>query len=693
MQTAPYNQPAMANWSVTFFTRLHRYQSLFRRRWWVLLLAIAVAFGIQAVRVYLAPPSYQSSGRMWVQGKMQLPEGSLYSEEWSNFIGTQIELMKSPDVQSRARDRVQALQPELKPAPVQLEAMQAPRASIFILTARGTEAAYTQAYLDAVMQSYIEMRRGKRSESSEATLMALTQELQRTEKDLQDGEDGLLEFQKENNVVLLQEQGNSAATYLATLNSKLASLKTESELLNLLSLDQNLERQQKKSGEPSVPGGDPLMSGPGPELEYLKERQQIQIMRADLAEKSMIFKPRHPKIIEMKEEIARRERLLDIYKQQSQEQLESRRASVKIEIQNLENTIKEWEPRALDLGRRLAEYRRMQGKVARAQSTYEMLRERVKSVDMSKSLDQDVVSILDKASPSISIKLGVAKQLVMGGIGGLFLGLLVLFLLDRIDDRVNSFTELRDHFEESVLGQIPMDRPDVSTGRVPLLKEDDPRQMYAEAFRNIRSSLLYLEVDGPRPKTLLVTSAVPNEGKSTVAANLAVTLAFAGSRTLLVDCDLRRGLVAQQFGLHASHGLADVLQQKMPWTQALVPSGYPNLTLLPRGKAPSQPGELLLSSRTELFLKEIYDQYDYIIFDSAPVLATDDTTSLAPKIEGTLFVMRASYTSARLTRNALDLLYQRQVGVLGMIFNAVNTSLPEYYYYQYREYYSPTAAG
>src|SRR6266487_3042239 len=123
-----------------------------------------------------------------------------------------------------------------------------------------------------------------------------------------------------------------------------------------------------------------------------------------------------------------------------------------------------------------------------------------------------------------------------------------------------------------------------------------------------------------------------------------------------------------------------------------MPTAYLSLFLVTRGKTLPQPSEHLLRDSTDQFLKEIYHQFDYIIIDSSPVLAADDTTSLAPKIDATLLVVRLSYTSAWLTKKALELLYNRQVNVPGVILNFVDTSLPEYYYYQYSEYYNPVAA-
>src|SRR5438105_15304804 len=124
-----------------------------------------------------------------------------------------------------------------------------------------------------------------------------------------------------------------------------------------------------------------------------------------------------------------------------------------------------------------------------------------------------------------------------------------------------------------------------------------------------------------------------------------------------------------------------------------MPTTYPSLFLLTRGKTLPQPSEHLLRDSTDQFLKDIYHHYDYIIIDSSPVLAADDTSRLAPKIDATLLVVRLFHTSARLTKKALELLYSRQVNVPGIILNFVDTSLPEYYYYQYSEYYNPPVAA
>lgn len=284
-------------------------------------------------------------------------------------------------------------------------------------------------------------------------------------------------------------------------------------------------------------------------------------------------------------------------------------------------------------------------------------------------------------------KRGVIRHLLMGTIGGLLLGLGILFLLDRADDRLASSSEMIEQFAEPILGQIP-DVADTRTDAgLPLLQEEDDRYMFAEAFRSLRSSLIFMP-NQTELKTLIVTSAIPNEGKSTVASNLALTMSAAGARVLLVDADLRRGDIAALFDIDGRQGLSNVLRGEVTWQSSVQEVRSGKLSVMPRGPVTNQSGELLLRPIVQKLLDEWKTKFDLVIFNTAPILATDDTPTLAPNFDGTLMVIRASFTSARLTRNALNALYQRQVNVLGLIMNCVDTDLPDYYYYRYPKYYA-----
>ena len=646
--------------------------------------------------IYQAPNAFLSSSKMMVAGKLNLAQNAVYSEDTNNFYGTQIQLMLSDDVRTGAEALVRATHPELPPVKVTLSVTQRPRTSIFELEAVSTASDYTQAYLNAVMRKYLDVKKSMRADQGSHVSTAITEQLIQIEKDLRNGEDEMLEFQKEHNIGFIQEEGNSAAAYLVKLNQEYARLKTEFDLLSLLDLDQNLDRQQaaprpSETVTASQPDEGMPFADVGPEGDYLKAKQAVQLLKAERETLSKDLRPKHPKIIRLNDEIDKQEKLIALYRQDAVEKLETRRKSIGKQMENLQSNIKEWEKKALDLSQQLAQFNRLKGKVERQKTLYDRLTNNLKDVDVSQVVDGgDQVGIMESATTPVSVRPGLVRSLLVGLGFGAFAGLVILILLDRIDDRMASFTEFQHYFTENILGQIPKEK---SKGTLNLLQADDARHVFAESYRNVRSSIFFMPYEGPRPKTLLVTSAVPNEGKSTVSANLAITMALSGAKTLLIDGDLRRGALREMFDIHSKIGFSEILKQEVNWREVVVPTSLPSLFVLPRGNTLSQPSEHLLRESTDAFLKDIYNHYDYIIIDSSPVLAADDATSLAPKIDATLFVVRLSYTSARLTKKALELLYHRQVNVPGIILNYVDTSLPEYYYYQYAEYYNTPAAA
>jgi capsular exopolysaccharide synthesis family protein len=630
---------------------------------------------------------------MMVGGQIAMPEGAVYREELNNFYGTQSELMQSSKVKQRAAARVETLRPELQACGVTLSVSQQQGTSFFILQAIGDKGDYIQAYLDACMDEYMSFRRDLQSETHDTALTSITDEVLKLRKAVESGLGQMLDFQKNNDLVFLDEEGNSAGRYLIELNQKLAIKKSEFQLLSQLTLDQTLER--KAQGTP--PTADPATSlqdqpppPAGAEADYVRAKQQVQIIAAERTRRSQFLRPKHPIIRELDARIAQQEKLIEVNAKLSLAQIESRKESMRVEIENLENSIKEQRKRALELQVKIAEYENLKTSVERDKALAEKLVSGIQGIVMGPRLHSDVVQVMEHASTPIATKLGLGKDLAVGGVAGLVFGLGLLFLSMILDDRIVSADELQERFSEELLGQIPKE---TVKGRLNVLALGDKQHVFAESYRNLRSTLHFMSFEDVRPKTFLVTSAVPGEGKSTVAANLAITIAAGGAKTLLVDGDLRKGVAHEYFSVEASPGLSSVLAEQIPWKSAVCATELENLAVLPRGKVISGTSEHFLSQHTDVFLREIYEQYDCIIVDSAPVLANDDTASLAPKIDATLFVVRAGVSSSRLTRSALEALRRRQVNILGLVLNAADGKSAEYYYYhKYGEYYAQTAS-
>jgi len=689
MSEAEHQPPSRSARSAHFFNYLHRYRLLLRKRWWVLLLTLVLGMAVQAFLIWTTAPTYISQGRMIMNLKITSATGTGtgtgFSEEFSNFLGTQQQLMRSARVRERASERVRALKPELPPVPVELATSVSPKTTIFNLQAIGGDPEYTRAYLDAAMEEYLALKTEMRASTSDTTLARIMEQLQALEQDLRKYEDEEMAFKATNNVVFISEQVTSIATYLVHKTRQLDSARSEYQLQTMLSLEQNLEGGAISEGDATNPGRTPLIVL---QDDYRRDQQQLQMRRAELQEWSAILRPKHPRIIALNEEIARRERLLLIVKDLGRDQLARARDALSLQITNLERDIKELDIRSLDLSTKLAQYERIQVNKKNIQSLHDNLQRAVQSLGVEKEVSPDTVTILDRATPALPARGSIVKLLIRAAALGLAAGLFLLFVIDRLDDRPTSFTDLQDTFDELVLGQIPLETGKAARKGVSLLRADDDRHAFLEAYRNLRSSLLYMATEGKRPRVMLVTSGIPGDGKSMTTANLAITMALGGSRVLLVDADLRKGLLHRRFGLEATEGFTEVITGRTTWEKVILPTSTANLTLLPRGDTCRNPGELFLKTSTHDLIKQLSGQYDYVIFDTAPVMAADDVTSLAPHVEGVLFVIRANYTSGRVARAALELLYQREVGVLGLVFNGVQTSTGDYYYYRYKDYYA-----
>jgi len=534
--------------------------------------------------------------------------------------------------------------------------------------------------------------------------------------ELRKGKEALVNYESSNSVVFLQDRGNSAGNYLSSLTQQLADLKSELQLLNMLTLDQNVERQQSlfrqsltqspssllktaKAGTgssdtsaPSAPTDDTSSSDQsnvnlvGSESEYLKAKQQILLLKAQRDELGEFLRPKHPKIIALGEDIANKEKLLAIFRQQTQEQLEDRKHTLELQIQNCEGEIKVWEVKSLEISRKMSDYLTIKEMNQRLQAMYDSLLTTERTLDVDRQINQESVAILEPASLAVGAPREAFKHLCTAGIIGLLVGIGILLFLDRLDDRPSSYTEVEEHFDEPILGQIPLEKPKDKKARVPIIQADDDRHALIEANCNLRSSLVFMASPTKPPKIFVLTSPTPGDGKSMTSANLAITLARSGSTVLLVDADLRRGVLHDLFSLPSDPGLAEVLGGQLDWPKAVQPTFLPKLNLIPRGTFPRHPAELFTAPALGKFIQEAAGKYEYILFDTPPVMAADDVSNLAPFVDGVVMVIRAGCTSGRVARAALDLLYLRKMNIIGLVLNAVRVNAADYYYYKYKGY-------
>jgi capsular exopolysaccharide synthesis family protein len=289
-------------------------------------------------------------------------------------------------------------------------------------------------------------------------------------------------------------------------------------------------------------------------------------------------------------------------------------------------------------------------------------------------------------SPKKSLGTAIAALL------GLMLGSFVAFCVEYANDSIRMVEEAEQRIGLPLLGTIPM----VSAhggkrrgGGLPLVVSRQERGGIAtESFRSLRTNLQFLEVEGRRRKTLAITSPQAGDGKSTVAANLALCLEAIGQKTLLVDADLRRPGLFRAFGLAQKPGLAEVLCEEVPWTQAVHTVGTA-LHLLTCGEPSLSPAEVLASGRLPGLIKEWEAAYDYVLFDVPPVIPITDPVIVAALCQGIILVVRANVTSTTVVKRVQTLLEPARVPIVGMVLNGLKST----WGYGYSSYHAAAAVN
>ncbi len=694
--------------------KFQRYKILLRRRWWFLLLTAAIAICVQALRITGKATEFIALGKL-VIGLQVTPSGKdtgvVQNMMPQDFYGTQIEIIESGELRRRALERVRGEHPELKEIDVEIRVTQTKGSSILNVAAVGEEPKFTRVFLDSLLVEFIAFRREMIDKSVGMAMNKVIEEVLSREKSVKEKSDAMNNFLKNNDLVVFEGDRNTAAAYLKQLQNNLYLYQTESKMMQKMGLEDYLRSKEHGASSAAISSsGDstsnPLVKSSGSadlmrledpsgglaraEVDYLKAMSDLRVLQSERLQMLRTYREAHESVREIDEKITRQMSLIEIYKQQSMEEWTRRSNNLKLKIAALEDNVKEWEAKAREANEKIVMSQSLKSDYERTNQDYQDWKKTMERLDSTNTLTQDMVAIMERPTVAVEDEPELALPLVVALFIGMAAGSVILLLFDRLDDRMNSFSEFQALFpNESILGQIPEQSV---RGDVTLLRPNDDRHLYAEAFRNLRSSILFKNWKGGKPpKLILVTSAVPNEGKTTTAANLAVTLALGGSRVLLADADLRRGGVNELFKAPSTPGFAEVLTSKIHWRDAIQQTGTKGLHILPRGEALDQTSELFLAPLADELLKEMSEEYDYVIFDSAPVLVADDTASFAPKIDTVIFVVRMSSTMARLSAKALDLLYNRQVNVAGVILNRSSTNLKEYTYYNYASYYSITA--
>jgi len=425
-------------------------------------------------------------------------------------------------------------------------------------------------------------------------------------------------------------------------------------------------------------------------------KQELAGLESEYRKLAQTFKTDYPRMQQLAEKIAETRHQLRVEIDRAVAALQADyQAAVRTE-REIEVALTQQRKLARGLSDSMAEYSLLRREVDTSRELYASLLGRLRETQISAALFTSNISVVDRAEvPSTPYKPNKAQNLLLACLVGLVGGVGLAFLFEYLDTNIKDTKEVESVLRVPALGLVPSRH--LGQGRrarralaagdsapFALLAHSQMGSVFSEAFRNLRTSLLYSTPDHP-PKTILVTSPHPEDGKTSLVTNLAITLAQLGSGEILViDADMRRPNLHEILELPKAPGLSTYLTGQAELADVVVASAIPNLSVIPAGLVPLNPSELLASARFKQALDTLGQRFAYIIVDTGPLFGVSDGMILAGQVEGVVLVLRQGRASRDAAQRAIRSLLAVRARLLGVILNDVEVGGTRYYgYYDY----------
>jgi capsular exopolysaccharide synthesis family protein len=426
-----------------------------------------------------------------------------------------------------------------------------------------------------------------------------------------------------------------------------------------------------------------------------KLREQEVDLKIQIAQLSTQFGPSYPKLVQLNSQLKETDSQIQSEIKKTSSQLRGDYLTALQRESLLHDALEKQKQEANKLNESAIEFSLLKRDLETNRTLYEGLLEKLKEAGVTAGLRSNNVRDVDVArTPTAPTEPNLPRNLSFALALGLTTGIGLCFVLEGVDNTVRTPEQAQAISQLPSLGMIPLGSRNTaqmsmrqrlslasSPEAVELITQSRPQSQMAESYRALRTSLLLTSLGTP-PKVILVTSALPEEGKTTTSINSAIVLAQRGTRVLLIDADLRRPSIHKTLGMAPGNGLSNVLTGGATLEQAVMLSSIsPSLSILAAGTPPPNPAELLASNNMREVLDKLRSQYDHIVIDTPPTLSVTDAVVLSTNADAVILVIRAGQTTKQALRRARDVLIQVNARICGVLLNAVNLNSPDYYYY------------
>jgi len=719
------NHPSLA----TNDSILRDYLRVLIKRKWLVLGSLAIVFGGSLIATLRTTPIYDAVGSIAINKPdpmlQSLRDGGSSSEDYyydPTDLDTEVRILRSDllalqVVKQLNLDRLpefggsgapassslelttDALGPDSPRADLVLASFKSnlrvilePNTRIIDIHYRSPNKELAAKIVNTVANTYIEQNFKTRFESTMQASDWLSRQLVDLQMKVETSQEKLVKYQKDHQILGIDDKQNITTAKLDELNKELTA--AESERMQKESVYRLAEAGDTESAAAVAQGAaQSKLSGDSSALLEKLQEQKADV-NIQIAQMSTQFGPAYPKVAQLSNQIKE----IDAQIQGEMKKIAARLRGDYLAALQRENMLRaaleEQKQQENKLNESAIEYSFLKRDFETNRTLYEGLLQKLKEAGITAGLRSNNIREVDIArTPTAPAEPNIPRNLGFGFMLGLTSGIGLAFLLEGIDNTVRTPEQAQAISGLPSLGMIPLGSRNnlesssrslsVATSKevVELITQSRPQSQMSEAYRALRTSLLLTSVGAP-PKIILITSALPQEGKTTTSINTATVLAQKGTRVLLIDADLRRPSIHKTLGLGPRIGLSNVLTGGATLQDATFRSSLlPNLFIMPAGTPPPNPAELLASAQMSEILSTLREGYDHIVVDTPPTLSVTDAVVLSPCADAVVLVIRCGQTTKPALRRSREILTQVNARVAGVLLNAVDLSSPDYYYY------------
>jgi succinoglycan biosynthesis transport protein ExoP len=703
------------------------YLILVRKHQWLILFFLLAIVSIVSIATFRMQPVYQATARVEIDREnanaIHFADSDSYDmyADLEDYITTQSKILQSETlamltVKSMSLDNLTEFGGDpakpVKPTapgseaslhrPAALSAFlgrmtikRVPNSRLLDVTFESTDPSLAARVVNAHLNNFIEQNFRSRYEAATQASNWLAGQLNEMKIKVENAEDARLAYERQNQIWTIDEKSDISSQKLADINRQLTEAQADR-------INKEAVYQLAQAGNYDAISA---VRESGVIQDILKQESALSAQYTDALNQ---YGPKYPKVMRLQAQIKDLDELVVREKTNIGNQMEAEYHGSRQRELLLKNALDEQKAETNQMAEKLVQYNILKREADTNKQLYDGMLQKLKEAGITAGLRSSNIRVVDPAlipgGPSRPNKTrNIMLSILVGLIGGIGLALLREYL----DNTVKTPDDIETLARLPSLAVVPalsnsngkrtgrfaklLKAPVVAgkEGRAELISHNMPQSQMSEAFRALRTSLLLSQADHP-PQVILMTSALPREGKTTAAVNLAVTLAQLGDKTLLVDADLRKPGINRALSLvdgkHA--GLSSYLAGVSSLDLITVPHpAITNLAAIPTGPIPPNPADLLSSRRLTELIAELRTRYKFVVIDSPPIMAATDAVILSVLVDGVLLVVRSGETPKEAFTRTRDLLAGVKCRMLGVVLNAVDASSPDYYYsYRYYPY-------